>query len=201
MKVLAILSPTWLLADFAKKKWDRTKVIKRLNCIYLWMSILSVVVVLLLQEYWTQSQDQSLYSFIPCFIVFPWSYLLWSRCNEIFWAFLRDAFDKMDNTKAKSKLTPKDRVRLSLKSYLELVFNFSLLYALVPMTEVYWNNGKFPIHIADAIYFSGVTITTLGYGDFSPDHWLPQFLAVYEVFCGFILLIVCFAIYSRNNPT
>ena len=203
MKVIAILSPTWALADFAKKKWERTKIIKTLNSVYLWVAIVSVVAVLLFQEYWMQSQEQCLNSSLPNFFVFAWSYFLLSRCNEIFWAFLRDAFDKMDGTEAirsKSKLTPKDRIRLSLKSYLELVFNFSLLYALLPMTDVFWNTEEFPMHITDAIYFSGVTITTLGYGDFSPAHWYPKFLTVYEVFCGFILLIVCFAIYSRMDP-
>lgn len=197
MKVFSILSPTWAIADFAKTKWDRTKVIEVLNSTYLWVSIASIVAVLVYQEYWAAPSAKSLNSSVPYFFVFAWSYFLLSRCNEIFWAFLRDAFDKMDKAKAsKSDLKPHDRVRLSLKSYLELVLNFSLLYALLPMTEEVWNNKQLPIQITDAMYFSGVTITTLGYGDFSPAHWYPQFLTVYEVFCGFILLIVCFAIYS-----
>lgn len=57
MKVIAILSPTWALADFAKKKWERTKIIKTLNSVYLWVAIVSVVAVLLFQEYWIQSQE------------------------------------------------------------------------------------------------------------------------------------------------
>lgn len=201
MKVFSILSPTWALADFAKTKWDRTKVIEVLNSVYLWVAIASVSAVLVFQEYWAEPTSRSLNSSIPYFFVFAWTYFLLSRCNEIFWAFLRDAFDKMDKTKkSKSDLQPHDRVRLSLKSYLEIVLNFSLLYALLPMTEAVWNNGQFPIQSTDAMYFSGVTITTLGYGDFSPAHWYPQFLTVYEVFCGFILLIVCFAIYSGIGP-
>ncbi|SGY88064.1 Putative uncharacterized protein [Moritella viscosa] len=32
--------------------------------------------------------------------------------------------------------------------------------------------------IINTLYFSGVTITTLGYGNISPIHWFPQFLSV-----------------------
>jgi voltage-gated potassium channel len=196
MKIFAVLSPTWAIADFAKKKWDRTTVIEVLNSFYLWLSVVSAVGVVLFQEYWISNDAISLNATLSYVTVYLWSYFLLSRCNEIFWAFLRDSFDQLENPQEKkSKLQPKDRVRLSLKSYLELVINFSLLYALTPATKEIWSSNV-PAHIADALYFSGVTITTLGYGDYSPAHWYPQFLTVYEVFCGFILLIVCFAIYS-----
>ncbi len=196
MKIFAILSPTWAIADYAKNKWDRTTVIEKLNSFYLGLSVVSVVGILLFQEYWVQNKVISLNETLPFIVVFLWSYFLLSRCNEIFWAFLRDSFDKLDNPEEQeSNLQPKDRVRLSLKSYLELVINFSILYALLPATKEIWSNNV-PVHITDALYFSGVTITTLGYGDYSPVHWYPQFLTIYEVFCGFLLLIVCFAIYS-----
>ncbi|WP_027360235.1 potassium channel family protein [Desulforegula conservatrix] len=197
MKLFSLLSPTWAIADFVKKKYDRTTVIEVLNSFYLYLSVVSVVGVLVFQKYWASQENTSISNALSYAVVYIWSYLLLSRCHEIFWAFLRDAFDKLgDPEDKKSRLGPKDRVRLALKSYLELVLNFSLLYALVPATEGMWSSKKFPIQITDAMYFSGVTITTLGYGDFSPGHWYPQFLTVYEVFCGFILLIVCFTIYS-----
>jgi voltage-gated potassium channel len=95
-----------------------------------------------------------------------------------------------------SSLTPSEIIKLSLKSYLELILNFSLLYALTDASL--WKDCSAPIKITDSIYYSGITITTTGYGDITPIYWYPQFLAVYEVFCGVLLLVVCFAIYAAR---
>lgn len=197
MKLFAVLSPTYILAKFLKERFDRTNTIKVLNSIYLWIAVVSCIALLIYQEYFDPIGKLAIVLQLNYVAVFLWSYFLFSRCSEIFWAFLKDAFDKMDKGKeANSKLTPQDRIRLSLKSYLELLINFSILYLLLPSTDAMWKNDSYPESITDALYFSGVTITTLGYGDISPAHWWPQFLTVYEVFCGFILLIVCFAIYA-----
>ncbi len=179
-----------------KKKFDRTKTIKILNSFYLGVSLISIFGIFIYQEYWINKMNYALNNALSFIFIFLWSYFLLSRCNEIFWAFLKDSIDKMDNKHSqKSELTSKDRIKLSLKSYLELIFNFSILYALLPGTNQVWTKTT-PIKILDSIYFSGVTITTLGYGDISPLHWYPKFLTIYEVFCGFILLIVCFTIYT-----
>lgn len=204
MKLLSLVSPTYILAAYLKEKFDRTKTIKNLNSIYLWIAVVTSMSLVVYQEYSEPSGQLTLNADLSYPILFVWSFFLFSRCSEIFWAFLKDAFDKMEpDNKPASKLTAKDRIQLSLKSYLELVINFAVLYLLLPQTESFWNSGHAPKTVADALYFSGVTITTLGYGDISPEHWWPQFLTVYEVFCGFILLIVCFAIYagklSRNS--
>ncbi|KPM74937.1 MULTISPECIES: potassium channel family protein [unclassified Pseudoalteromonas] len=197
MKAMMLLSPTLGIARFFKTKYDRTKVIKSLNSIYLGIAIVSFIGLLIYQEYTTPIGKLELNNELSYSLIFLWSYFLLSRCNEIFWAFLKDAFDKMDKDKeSDSNLSPSDRIKLSLKSYLELIVNFAVLFLLLPQTEKVWNSGNAPSNIAEALYFSGVTITTLGYGDISPSHWWPQFLTVYEVFCGFILLIVCFAIYA-----
>ena len=197
MKLFSVFSPTYILAGYLKVKFDRTETIKILNSIYLWISVVSATALLIYQEYSPPIGKLSLNEELNFVVVFLWSYFLFSRCSEIFWAFLKDSFDKMDKSKKPySDLRPQDRIRLSLKSYIELIINFAILYLLLPSTSVIWENGNAPESITEAVYFSGVTITTLGYGDISPVHWWPQLLTVYEVFCGFILLIVCFAIYA-----
>lgn len=197
LKLFSVLSPTYILAKYLKEKFDRTQTIKVLNSAYLWIAVVSCIALLIYQEYFAPIGKLALNLQLDFAVVFLWSYFLFSRCSEVFWAFLKDAFDKMDRgKKPESNLTPQDRIQLSLKSYIELVINFSFLYLLLPPTDTVWRGGSSPESIADALYFSGVTITTLGYGDISPTHWWPQFLTVYEVFCGFILLIVCFAIYA-----
>ena len=199
LKILyALLSPTWALANLLKSRASNAEaksyIVINLNGIYLCISIVSVFGVAVYQ-FISCNQPPSLYDSIPSIgVIIFWSYLLLSRCNEIFGAFLNDAFDKMEKSCGSTSLTPKQRIELSLKSYLELLLNFSLLYALTAPSL--WKNCIAPMKISEAIYFSGVTITTTGYGDITPANWYPQFLSVYEVFCGMILLVVCFAIYA-----
>ncbi|MBV5329073.1 MAG: two pore domain potassium channel family protein [Chlorobium sp.] len=204
MKIFALLSPTWGLAYFLKNHLDRTKTIRTLNSFYLGISVLSIASIIIAQHLEKRLIVEGMYNSLPISLVILWSAFLISRNNEIFWAFLNDAFDKMKvknikKTKiyecksASSLLTPKDRIVLSLKSYLELVFNFSIIYSLI--NKSLWKS-ELPLSITDFIYYSGITITTTGYGDITPLHPLSQLLSVYEVFCGVLLLVVCFAIYA-----
>lgn len=126
-------------------------------------------------------------------IFIAWIFLV-SRAIEIFKAFLDDAVEKLDNEQPSSDLKYGQRLRLSFNSYLELIINFATLYYLVP-ANFYKDCYQFS-SVFEAIYFSGVTITTLGYGDISPANTVLQLLSVFQVLTGFVLLIVCFAIYS-----
>ncbi|OCH38437.1 potassium channel family protein [Vibrio cyclitrophicus] len=94
------------------------------------------------------------------------------------------------------KLTNYDRLVLSFRSYFELILNFAIMFSLLPAS--YWNVGK-SLDIIKATYFSGVTITTLGYGDVYPTQWFSQFLSVFEVLCGFTLIVICLAIYLKDD--
>jgi hypothetical protein len=176
---------------------------------------------------------------------------LLSRCSEIFYAFLRDALDKISQQDSKNrinfpnirtlfnfllkkfvedkrhikineciasplllknkflrklplkdkingeKLKNHDRLILSFRSYFELIINFSIIYFLLP--SIYWKEQDSSLDIIEATYFSGVTITTLGYGDISPILWFSQFLSVFEVLCGFTLIVVCLAVYLKDE--
>lgn len=44
--------------------------------------------------------------------------------------------------------------------------------------------------VLDAIYFSFVTITTLGYGDFQPAHFLAKALVISQLLVGILTLVV-----------
>lgn len=147
------------------------------------------------------------------YVVLP--VILLSRCSEILYAFLIDAYDKISaSDKLSDSALPSakawwhleigdepiqmhHRMVLALRSYIELILNFSVLYFLLPIEQ--WKELKDPLTVIDTLYFSGVTITTLGYGDITPTGWFPKFLSVYEVFCGFTLLVVCFAVYLSKK--
>lgn len=141
MKIFALLSPTWALADYLKSKYDRTETIKKLNSVYLAISIFGIGFIAIAQFLDRNLIVNGLYKSLPIAVTLVWFSFLMSRNNEIFWAFLKDAIDKMgscneqtNHGKSTSKLVPRDRIILSLKSYLELVFNFSIIYALTDNT-------------------------------------------------------------------
>ncbi len=129
-----------------------------------------------------------------------------SRANEVIGAFLLDAFRIARGEPAKSDLSIEDRIKLNLWSYISLIIDFGLLY------WVFGNNSTFDcflynkkglsvnsINILDAIYFSGVTIATIGYGDITPQNWITKFLVIYEVICGISLIVISFAIYIGDR--
>ncbi len=86
-------------------------------------------------------------------------------------------------------------MRLALNSYAELILNFALIYSLIP--SIWWRDPK-PSTFTDVISYSAATITTSGGLGFNPQHVWLQLLSAYEVFCGLILLVVCFTIYTSR---
>lgn len=93
--------------------------------------------------------------------------------------------------------------------YLEVTLAFAILFLLVHVAaeDPFTDPGTKPkdeVAIAEfnatleafgndevnPLYFSFVTITTLGYGDFSPESAIGKFLVIAEVLFGFFLLLV-----------
>lgn len=200
MKVILVFVflPTYWFADYRKKDRRRQgkkavgELIKKYNTRYL---VLASGFAL---ANWVTDTWRGLYTANPVAYWIVVGVTCWffafSRPNEIFIAFLRDAIDKVKGKCPQSDLSMADRITLALKSYLELILNFATMYYMFPVS---WFSYKFDSYW-DALYFSGVTITTLGYGDISPNFWVSRLLTVYEVLCGFTLLIVSFAIYAGH---
>lgn len=193
-----ILSPTYFFADYKKSKRISSNLeigplIKKFNTIYLIIASLIAFGLYLYPptEFYKKGLGEA-FIFLSFFII--WAYPL-SRANEIIYAFYRDAIEKLNGEPSRSNLKYGERIQLSLKSYLELIINFASIYILLPPQ---YFNFKIASYV-DALYFSGVTITTLGYGDISPTHPISKFLSIYEVLCGFALIIVSFAIYTGRG--
>lgn len=97
-----------------------------------------------------------------------------------------------DFFKRRRKIVPRD-VTIVITTYITLAVSFGLLYTIVSFfsNDMAFNNipktlSEFEFYFKH-IYFSFITITTIGYGDIYPLTTLGQFLVVIEVITGIIL--------------
>jgi len=89
--------------------------------------------------------------------------------------------------------------------YLLLIVVFACLYRIV---EMVLPDEQFRIHgelrglsVAEALYFSVITLATVGYGDIVPVGSMVRALAAAEVVCGVLLLLFGFAEIMRARDT
>lgn len=76
-------------------------------------------------------------------------------------------------------------------NYSELIVGFAVLYLMSGSIDTTPNLPIQPIQsIQEAIYFSVVTITTLGYGDYKPVAPLGRWLCASETLAGFVLIVL-----------
>ncbi len=85
---------------------------------------------------------------------------------------------------------------MAMRSFLGLAFNFALLYYFVPVEKLF---TRALTSFWEAFYFSGVTLATLGYGDIAPIHPISQFVALWQVGAGILLVAVSIAIYAGEK--
>jgi voltage-gated potassium channel len=131
----------------------------------------------------------------------PWHFAFfiipYCRINEIFWAFLNDVPSQLRHPKEKSGLTEIDRLFQAARSYIEVTINFGIVYFMLPANCFRFANDSIKSFatIGEAVYFSGATITTTGYGDITPRHGFSQFLCLYELAVGLVLIVGAVASY------
>ncbi len=136
---------------------------------------------------------------LPFWLVCFVSWLLpFSRINELLIAFYQDAFEQLRGADSGTKITSIQRVGYLVGAYFEVAIQFGILYFC--LLQGFFN--KEFCSIVQAIYFSAVTITTVGYGDIIPNHWLSQLACIYELAVGFVLIIFTLGSYlaSKSSP-
>lgn len=185
------IAPTLYISDRYKEgaahTIERGRRVKKLNKCYFYLSLGGAIFIS-----FTHRQ--------PIFALAIGCYCL-SRCNEIFFAFIKDVFDKLSTIRRKKNgLEYFERIQLALTSFVELIINYAILYYVIEVhgylffgDTVFFNKplGDF----FNAIYFSVVTIVSIGYGDFAPTHPLTKCLIMYEIMNGMLLLVVSFTVY------
>jgi len=202
---LALLTSwTYALASFRKRGRTgkaRTGVIAQMNRLYM---IISAVLVLAMVAYsgnklaFVQGGRPDAGAAFDIVAFALGSYCL-SRGIEVFYAFYRDAFDKLAGKAARSDLDGHRRIQLALTSYVEMILNFAMLLALVPADCWHDEGGNGPKSVTDILFYSASAITTSGGGGFVPKGIVPQAFTVFEIACGLILLVVCLAVYAGGR--
>lgn len=77
--------------------------------------------------------------------------------------------------------------------YVEITIGFATFYvvaAKITADPFNQNGDSLLASVMDPLYFSFVTITTLGYGDYSPNKPLGKLLVWIEVLCGLLLILI-----------
>ncbi len=133
-----------------------------------------------------------------------WLFMWWAfaRINEITYAFYNDAMRKLSTRMPLSNLTVPERIRMAMRSLFGLAFNFAVLYYFLPWHDVDVDKQTGLDNLSsfvDALYFSGVTLATLGYGDLAPVGPRYRLLAIYEVFSGILIIAVAIATYVGGD--
>lgn len=195
--LLFLLSLTLMMADFRKyragdDKDRKASIIKRDNIKRLIVSIGCVLILWIADNFDLLMRFPTIATISLAFL----GYYSISRCNEVFYAFIKDATGHLKPGYPGSGLKYYERIHLAMISYLELILDFGILFFVLSFI---FNVFHCNICILQAIYFSGVTITTLGYGDISPHAIGAQLLSVYEVITGFSLIIVSFTVYVSRS--
>ncbi|GAA5073969.1 potassium channel family protein [Lysobacter panacisoli] len=143
----------------------------------------ALVVVAVLMRAWSSQIDA------PAFIVA--GALIW--CLVAAWAAFRAVRHSMSSVKVSS-----ERMYAALSAYLLVGVCWGVLYAALARAVpgafyVFGAPAEHAISMAEAIYFSFVTLATLGYGDITPGTAPLRGLAVFEAIFGQLYLAILVA--------
>ena len=81
----------------------------------------------------------------------------------------------------------------TLLSFFSLAVAFAVLYGTSPSA---FHNASAKLDAVSAVYFSLITLATVGYGDFSPQNTIFRIVVVCEVLIGLFFVTVILAIIS-----
>ncbi len=122
------------------------------------------------------------------------------RINELVYAFYRDAMDRIEGYRSSDKFSPGQRIRLLMWAYSEIVLQFGIIHFAIDIHSK-WSAYTGITKVLDAIYFSGVTITTTGFGDIQPCSSAARLAALFESITGVLFIGLSLAVYLATKPT
>ncbi|MCJ2121483.1 potassium channel family protein [Methylobacterium sp. J-077] len=131
----------------------------------------------------------------------PWpvyvlaGFYAFGRINELVFAFYSDALDRLEGKKLRIEIRKSERIVLLGIGYIETIVQFGLVHLAAQALSPH-RAYSHPLRDAfDATYFSVMTITTTGFGDFAPDSLLPRLVTMYEAVIGIVFLALALGSY------
>lgn len=90
---------------------------------------------------------------------------------------------------------PEHKLRISsLVEYAVIVTTgFAAIYYSISVYDPEYFSE--PLTVFSSIYFSIVTVSTVGYGDITPIHWIPRVFVILQVILGFIYIVILVSIF------
>jgi uncharacterized protein YjbI with pentapeptide repeats len=83
-----------------------------------------------------------------------------------------------------------------IRASIMIIFVFCLAYAFCQ--GISFSDQSFVVRLWESLYFSVITFTTLGYGDFHPVTYVGQLLAITEAFIGAFMIAVFVLVFGRK---
>lgn len=117
-----------------------------------------------------------------------WFYLIWRILNIIRGIYGPDSVRYLEST-------PVWKILLDVTVAFALAaFCFSVIYVYIERQD----NEAFSadLNLANAMYFSIVTMTTTGYGDIIPKSGLAKFFVCVQILFGFLYNVLFFSIFA-----
>jgi hypothetical protein len=135
---------------------------------------------------------------MPWYLVYGALWLFpFSRVNELALGFYQDAIQRFKGPPSRTKMAPVDRLVLLVAAYFEVAAQFGILYFCALPSGNFSKDFHSIIH---AVYYSVVTITTVGYGDITPQKSWAQIMCMYELAVGFIVITFALGSYLASLP-
>ena len=188
-KTISILTPTGFIYRVLRRclpKKDAFSVSWAFDQAFLFIAIALIAAHILSDYLCTNTRQYFVY----------FSIIQISRCIEIPFGFFSDLMDKIhEDTISQASGTGK-RMALSIIVYFEIILNYSLIYSLLSAEQ--WNL-KLALSMLDSMYFSVITMATLGYGDISPAGAMAKLLTMSEVMTSLIIIAISFTIYAGSK--
>jgi hypothetical protein len=137
---------------------------------------------------------------IPATAYAIFGYFAFARVNELLAAFYGDSLDRVMQEEPRLPLTKSERINLLATGYVENIVLFGIIHLAVQALTGKCSYSKQFLDAADSTYFSAMTITTTGFGDYVPVALLSRMTTMYEAVIGIVFLALGLSSYLSFTP-
>jgi len=184
-----LFSPIYLLS--LRRSWSKFERWRRDDHIYVEASVALILLgLVLLHLLWDPSFEEV--SVLTCVIICSLIVLAGWIVIDVILVLLRIVLlNQYRNLIDGTPVSVNRSMLLLVANFFQIILCFSAMYLSTRSVE---NSSGVPLaHPLQSFYFSVVTITTLGYGDFRPADSCGQLLVVAEVVSGFLFVVLIFS--------